>query len=149
MRELHKKALEFTQLNCHIVLVSFGEIHGAQKWHAENKIDDSQHEIKFDMITDRTRALYKLFNLPRSFSKVWNAETLIYYAEQVKLKRELPKSYQDVEDDPHQMGGDFILQFDKSESSTPSRFKTIFSYPSKNPPDRPTIANLLEFLSTL
>jgi hypothetical protein len=44
------------------------------------------------------------------------------------------------------MGGDFILQFDENDSSV---FHTIFSYPSKNPPDRPTISNLLQFLSNL
>jgi hypothetical protein len=103
------------------------------------------------MITNQNRSLYKRFNLPKSYSKVWSAETLVYYAEQVKQKRELPKAYQDVEDDPHQLGGNYILQFNEKDdrSNEGLLFRTVFSYPSKNPPDRPSASQLLEFLATL
>ena len=99
------------------------------------------------MITDEKRLLYTLFGLPKSYSKVWNAETLIYYAEQLKLKRDLPKAYQDVEDDPHQMGGNFIIQFEKTLTQS-NNFKIVYSYRSKNPPDRPSSQSLLEFLAS-
>ena len=95
------------------------------------------------MITDEQRILYKMFNLKKSFKKVWNSDTLIYYAEQLCLKRDLPKSYQDIKDDPHQMGGDFMLQY----SSIFNRFKLIYLYRSQNPPDRPTANDLIKFLN--
>lgn len=101
----------------------------------------SDTEIDLDMITDEERILYKFFNLKISYSLVWGTTNLIYYAEQVNLKRALPQKYQDVEDDPHQMGGDFILEFD-----TDNKFSTVFSYASKTPPDRPSLDILLDFL---
>ncbi len=96
---------EYLKSKCQIILVSFGNTLGASKWLNEmNLVDDENMK----MITDETRSLYKLFGIYNSYAKVWNSETLIYYAEQVCLKRELPKAYKDVEDDPHQMGGKFI-----------------------------------------
>lgn len=97
----------------------------------------------FDMVTDQERRLYKLFGLPNSYLKVWNSETLIYYAEQLIKLGTLPGAYQDVEDDPHQMGGNFIFEW-----SDNFELKLAFSYKSKNPPDRPSTNDLLEFLKS-
>ena len=94
------------------------------------------------MIIDEKRELYRLFGLSKSFLKVWNTDTLIYYAEQMTLKRELPKAYQDIEDDPHQMGGNFIVEIDHAKDS----FKVVYAYRSKNPPDRPSAKMMLDFL---
>lgn len=69
------------------------------------------------------------------------AETLIYYAEQKFFGRKLPQSYEDVEDDPHQMGGDFLLEFKSN-----SELHIVFSHPSQTPPDRPSPNKLIEFL---
>lgn len=124
----------FSSLNCQTIFVSFGNQYGASKWLVDTDID-------LDMITDETRVLYKFFDLKVSYSMVWNTTGLIYYAEQVALNRALPQKYQDVEDDPHQMGGNFILQFDSN-----NKFSTVFSYASKTPPDRPSPDILLEFL---
>jgi hypothetical protein len=73
---------------------------------------------------------------------VWNTSSLTYYAEQLKHKRQLPKAYQDVEDDPHQMGGNFTLQLDNEENS----FHIVHEYKSKSPPDRPTSDSIIRFL---
>ncbi|RNA05908.1 Prostamide prostaglandin F synthase [Brachionus plicatilis] len=121
--------------------VIFGEPKGAYRWFMENHVSFSDQQ--FDMVSDQDRRLYKLFGLPNSYVKVWNSETLIYYAEQLVRLGTLPGSYQDVEDDPHQMGGNFILQY-----SDDSNFRLIFSYKSKNPPDRPSAQTLLEFLES-
>lgn len=140
MKELQKKAIEFQKLNCQIVLVSFGDAKGAHRWLKENHLPFSNNH--FDMITDETRVLYKLFGLKNSYSKVWNKETLIYYAEQLLRIGQLPKAYQDVEDDPHQMGGNFLIEFTGDSS-----FKLVYDYKSKNPPDRPSAEALLKFLA--
>lgn len=127
--------------------MSFGESHGCLKWFTDNGLADQEsHERGLErqllMISDHERELYKFFSLKRSFLKVWNSQTLDYYAQQLASKRELPKSYKDVEDDPHQMGGDFLIQVDEA-----FRFKLVLDYKSKTPVDRPTSDQLLQSLA--
>jgi hypothetical protein len=105
VKEIQRDMAEYLKLKCQIILVSFGNTLGASKWLNEMTLSNDEN-IK--MITDETRSLYKLFGIYNSYAKVWNSETLIYYAEQVCMKRDLPKAYKDVEDDPHQMGGKYI-----------------------------------------
>lgn len=101
----------------------------------------NETKIELDMITDEQRVLYKIFDLKISYFKVWNCESLVYYAEQKCLNRPLPKQFEDVEDDPHQMGGDFIIEVDADFN-----FKIVFEYRSQKPPDRPSISNLSDSL---
>jgi hypothetical protein len=126
------------------VLVSFGKAKGACKWLNENFPSHRHHHqgadnFKLDTITDETRLLYKLFGLRNSYLKVWHTDTLTYYGEQMASGRQLPKSYEDMDDDPHQMGGNFILEFRRERKG----FKIVYSYRSKIPPDRPSINELL------
>ncbi|CAF0994109.1 unnamed protein product [Brachionus calyciflorus] len=145
IKKLQRKAVEFIGLNCQVVLVSFGESKGAYRWLKENQITNSN---QFDMITDQERHLYKLFGLPNSYSKVWNSETLVYYAEQLIKIGKLPGAYEDIEDDPHQMGGNFIMEFNDINTNGNSKFKLVYAYKSKNPPDRPSAVALLNFLKS-
>lgn len=128
--------------------MSFGDSHGALRWLNENHISYSSNH--FDMITDEKRILYKFFGLPNSYLKVWNCETLTYYSEQLLKKGQLPQAYKDVEDDPHQMGGNFIIELDQSKDNSNMEqnetFRVVYTYKSKNPPDRPSSADLLRFL---
>lgn len=96
------------------------------------------------MITDYKRIIYSSFGFRNSYFKVWCTECLVYYAEQLNFKRELPKSYQDVEDDPHQMGGNLVLKVDSNEQSL--EFKIAYVYRSKNPPDRPLPNDLIALI---
>ena len=114
--------------------VTFGEMKGAKQW-----IDDTKL-TKFSLLVDQKRVLYKFFDLKRSFSRVWSTKTLIYYAEQLKINRDLPKAYSDIHDDPHQMGGNFIIDIDT--------FKVVYAYRSKIPPDRPSCNELLEKINS-
>lgn len=97
--------------------------------------------VPFDMITDETRNLYKFFELKISYLKVWIAETLIYYSEQKLMGKVLPTTHADAEDDPHQMGGNFVMEFKGG-----NEFEIVFRYPSQIPPDRPDVGNLVKFL---
>lgn len=96
------------------------------------------------MITDEARVLYKFFNLKKSYYAVWKLVTVVYYAEQRTMKRVLPRS-ENGKDDPHQMGGDFVLEFNQIESEK-CEFRTVFSHPSQTPPDRVKPNRLIEFL---
>jgi hypothetical protein len=129
---LEQKVEFFAKLKTKIIIVSFGEYSGALRWSDEVKMKN------YLMITDEKRVLYQIFDLKRSFSKVWNTETLIYYAEQLRKNIDLPQAYRDINDDPHQMGGNFIIKA--------SNFRLLFAYRSKTPPDRPSPDMLIKLL---
>lgn len=139
VQDLKKKTNEFSDLNFQIIIVSFGELNGACRWYNEQQIND------FDMVTDQERKIYQMFDLRKSYYKVWSVDTLIYYSEQLNFKRLLPKAYQDVEDDPHQMGGNLIFEVDHTSKKN-SNFKCIYIYRSKNPPDRPSPNDMVNFV---
>lgn len=121
-------------------MVSFGEEKGAIRWLKENF---PSGDLNMHMITDERRLLYHLNNIRLSFYRVWNTECLTYYAEQVSAGRELPSAYKDVNDDPHQMGGNFIVEFDNETAE----FRLVYVYKSKTPNDRPSFQQLLQFLN--
>lgn len=103
---------------------------GAKQWLGVTK-------CPFEMLCDPKRELYQAFGLGRSISKVWSTSSLTYYAEQKAAGRQLPQSFQDIEDDPHQMGGDFII--DKEG-------KILLLHCSKNPTDRPSVESLIQVI---
>lgn len=113
-----------------MVVVTFGEMSGAERWLQETK-------CPFPYYRDPTRALYCHLGLKRSIKNVWNTSTLRFYGCESAKGTPLPHSYSDIEDDPHQMGGDFILDKD---------FKIVFIYRSKTPSDRPVVNEVLEAL---
>ncbi|XP_020915345.1 uncharacterized protein LOC110252835 [Exaiptasia diaphana] len=121
---------EFKAANGHIVIVSFGNLSGAKKWL-------EQTQCPFPMFIDNNRQLYKSLGLKRSVSKVWNTSTLIYYAEEKKKGRPLIGIFE--EDDPTQMGGDFIVD---------SQGNMKLVYRSKVANDRPTVKELLQALES-
>ncbi|KXJ22224.1 hypothetical protein AC249_AIPGENE22205 [Exaiptasia diaphana] len=103
---------------------------GAKKWL-------EQTQCPFPMFIDNNRQLYKSLGLKRSVSKVWNTSTLIYYAEEKKKGRPLIGIFE--EDDPTQMGGDFIVD---------SQGNMKLVYRSKVANDRPTVKELLQALES-
>jgi hypothetical protein len=129
------KANQLANLKCQSLLVCFGSHEGATSWLSETG-------IKLGMITDEARVLYKFFNLKSSYYAVWKSATLVYYAEQRTAKRILPKS--EEKDDPHQLGGDFLLEAQLNSAE----FKILLSHASKTPPDRVKPTDLINFLKT-
>ena len=114
------------------MIVSFGVQEGAENWLKETN-------CQFPMFLDHDRSLYQAFGLHRSLSKVFNYGTLQFYGEQVALNRDLPKAMKGIEDDPLQMGGDFIINRTRKEMA--------LVYRSKNPEDRPSIQEIVENLN--
>jgi len=117
-------------VNGQIVVVSFGVKEGAHKWIKETK-------CPYKLYLDPDREIYCKLGLRRSVSKTWGVKNLTYYGEQVRAGRPLPKAFTGVEDDPNQMGGDFIID---------STGKLIFSYRSSFPADRPDVDTLIKAL---
>ena len=68
---------------------------------------------------------------------MWQHSTLQYYGGQKAAGRPLPAAYSGLEDDPLQMGGDFLLD--------PAGRLTMV-YCSSSPPDRPAVNDLLQRL---
>ena len=89
------------------------------------------------MLLDEDRRLYVALGLKRSVSKVWAISSLVYYAEQKLAGRKLLSMLD--EDDPHQLGGDFIIDS--------SGILTLL-YQSKTSTDRPSVDFLLNFLQS-
>ena len=85
------------------------------------------------MFVNPARQLYNALGLRRSVAKVWSIPSLVYYAEQKRAGRKLVAMFE--EDDPTQMGGDFV--FDKDG-------KLALVYRSKVATDRPSVENLLK-----
>ncbi|CAH1261701.1 Hypp2436 [Branchiostoma lanceolatum] len=113
-----------------VMVVSFGTQTGAQRW-----LQDTS--CPYDMLLDQDRKLYGAFGLGRSVFKVWSVAALTYYAEQKAAGRTLPKKYENVEDDPHQMGGDFILD---------PQGRALLVHCSKVSTDRPEVSTIISVL---
>ncbi|KAK7487088.1 hypothetical protein BaRGS_00021583 [Batillaria attramentaria] len=123
---------EFQKRDAAIVLVSFGEREGALKWLADTG-------CPFDLLLDKSRQLYHSFGLKRSVYKVWSISCLLYYAEQMRAGRTLPSPYEDIHDDPNQMGGDFIIAKDG---------QILLAHCSQTASDRPSVDSLLQTLES-
>ena len=125
--ELQQRQAELDAQAARVVLVTFGVKEGAKLWLQETN-------CPYDMLCDPDRKLYKAFSLKRLLSKVWHTTALMYYAEQKASGRALLQPYKDIEDDPHQMGGDFVIN---------KEGKLNLIYRSKTPPDRPSFDQIL------
>ena len=90
------------------------------------------------MYVDPTRQLYSAFGLNRSVAKVWSIPALTFYAEQKRAARKLVALFE--EDDPTQMGGDFVLD---------AGGKVVLIHRSKVSTDRPSVEDLLKCLKSL
>ena len=65
---------------------------------------------------------------------------MIFYGSSVRKNVKLPKAYSDYEDDTLQMAGNFILDTDGN---------LALVHKSQNPADRPSVQDILEFLTKL
>lgn len=124
---------EISSANGKVIVITFGLREGALCW-----LEDVKSPFPFLM--DHHRKLYHFFGLKRSVLKVWGVSSLVFYAEAMVAGRSLPKPYENVHDDPQQMGGNFIL--DKHGN-------TRFLYPSKTSMDRPEVELLLQELQEI
>lgn len=125
MEALSIRADEFK--DCKVIIISYGNAEAVAKWKEETK-------CPFVVCCDPDRKLYDMFGLEQSIKRVWNSETICSYAAMKVAGERLPLMNSD--DDPHQMGGDFILDDNGS---------VVLHYASTVPSDRPSIEKLLEY----
>ena len=128
---LQKNQEELDSLKCRVLVIACGPRSGALDWIEEMN-------CKYPLLLDSERKLYHKFGLRRSLAKVWNIETMIYYGEQASSERKLHTPV--AGDDPHQMGGDFIIT---------NQHKMALVYCSQLPPDRPSYEMLTATLKSI
>ena len=90
------------------------------------------------MFVDPERHLYNALGLRRSVAKSWSIPALVYYAEQKRAGRKLAAMFE--EDDPNQIGGDFILD---------EQGRLALIHRSKTPTDKPSVEELLSCVKDL
>lgn len=133
MAQLAERQGELAAAGCNVVVLTFGEMSGARRWLEET-------HCLFPYFTEPTLSMYQKLGLKRSIVSVWNPAALGFYGAQMAKGTPLPKAYADIEDDPHQMGGDFIVD---------RHAKLEFIYHSKVPSDRPSVDLILASLKRM
>lgn len=109
-----------------MVIISFGTLPALQAWMKETC-------IKFDVLLDTDRAVYRAYQLEVSRWRSWSPKTLWTYARLLLSGRK----WLQKDGDTSQMGGDFIID---------SKGIVRLAYRSKEPADRPAVSQLLEIL---
>jgi len=108
---------------CSAVVVSFAhDISAARQWLAETG-------CQWRFVQDAGRRLYSSLGLGREVCAVWSLSSVRYYAQMLRAGRQLPTSLM-KDDDPYQMGGDFLVASDG---------QLLLAYSSKTPQDRPSV----------
>ena len=120
---------EINRLNTDIVAVSFGTPYWANAWLEET-------QAPFPIWLDPEKETYDLYGMTSSALQAWGPKNLWFYAKALMRGKQLKEHRGDTD----QMGGNFIV--DKNGI-------VRFAYPSKNPTDRPEVAQLLDTLKGL
>jgi peroxiredoxin len=116
-------------LNTEVFLISFETGYWLQVWLAET-------EVPFPLLLDPTRRAYQAYGLERSRLRSWGPKNLWYYTRARLSGRQLHKTGGDTA----QLGGDFIVDTEGI---------VRLAHPSREPTDRPQIAELLIVLAQL
>ncbi len=120
---------DFKSKNIHIVAVSFGTPDWAKMW-----LEQTQAPI--DIWLDATRNSYAAYGLTSSVWASWGPRNLLYYAKALWRGDKL----QEHRGDTNQLGGNFIVDHNGI---------VRFAYRSKDPTDRPSVAELLEAIDSI
>ncbi len=129
MAQVVPHSAEINQLNTNIVAVSFGTPYWANAWLEKTG-------APFPIWLDPDKQSYPTYGMERSVWASWGPKNLWFYAKALMRGKQLERT----EEDANQLGGNFIV--DKSGV-------VRFAYPSKDPTDRPEVAEMLNVLRTL
>ncbi|MED6294476.1 hypothetical protein CHARACLAT_021413 [Characodon lateralis] len=111
-----------------VMVVSFGNVEGAQLW-----LEGTG--CTFKMLMDSQRKVYRSLGLGSSFSKVLKFGCLMQFSEYSIANRDFPDVPHRLLEDIYQLGGDVLLD---------EMGKVLFSHPSKDPLDRPSLTDVLQ-----
>ncbi len=129
MAQLCQHQEELEQLNTRVLVISFSDEYWARGWLEET-------QSPFPLLLDPERSVYRAYGLERSVLRSWSPKVLWYY-----LRKKLAgEQLHDIQGDPHQLGGDFIV-------GANGIIRLI--YLSRDPTDRPSVEMLLETLQRI
>jgi len=120
---------DFRRLGVQVLIISFGTEYWARAWLQETG-------SPFPLLHDLERATYQVYGLGSSFIRVWSPKVMWHYLKLI-LRGEHMRP---VQGDPHQLGGDVIVDAD-------GVIRLI--HRSKDPVDRPPVEKLLAVLRNL
>ena len=129
MAQLRHSEDEFRRLGVQVLIISFGADHWARAWLQETG-------SPFPLLRDLERATYQAYGLGSSFIRVWSPKVMWHYLKLI-LRGEHMRP---VQGDPHQLGGDVIVDAEGVIRLT---------HRSKDPVDRPPVEKLLAVLRNL
>ncbi len=98
MAQLRHLEDEFRWLGVQVLIISFGADHWARAW-----LQDTGSP--FPLLLDPERRTYRVYDLGSSFIRVWSPKVMWHYLKLVLAGEKL----RPVQGDPHQLGGDFIV----------------------------------------
>jgi alkyl hydroperoxide reductase subunit AhpC len=127
--QLCRHADELADLGTEVLIVSFADEQPARAWLQETG-------VRFPLLLDPQRRVYRAYGLERSVARTWTPRVLWYYLRRLVAGRRLRR----IEGDPHQLGGDFIVD---------PRGIVRFVHREWDPVDRPPVGRLLEILRSL
>jgi alkyl hydroperoxide reductase subunit AhpC len=110
-------------LGVQVLIISFGAEFWARAWQQDTG-------SPYPLLLDPERTTYQAYGLGTSFVRVWSPHVMWHYLKlRLRGQKLLP-----VQGDPHQLGGDFIVD---------AAGIIRLSHPSKDPVDRPPVEDLL------
>ncbi len=126
MAQLCRFAPDFEQRGVRILLICFAQEHWARAFLEETG-------APFPLLMDPEMESYRAFGLKSSVARTYlSPATIWYYAKAIFRGR---KFHPKPRGNPHQMGGDFLIDRDG---------RLLFAHPSREPADRPSIEAILE-----
>lgn len=129
MAQLRHSEDAFRRLGVQVLIISFGAEHWARAWLQETG-------SPFPLLLDPERATYQAYGLGSSFIRVWSPKVMWHYLKlRLRGHKLLP-----VQGDPHQLGGDVIVDAEGI---------VRLLHRSKDPVDRPPVEMLLAALHSL
>ena len=126
MAQLRQHISDLKTLKTNVVIISFGSPYNAQLWEKET-------QSKFTLLLDPERNAYRAYGLERSMLRSWGLNTFLTYSRLMLSGRK----WRGIQGNSSQLGGDFIVN---------TNGIIRFAYYSRDPSDRPSVSQLLEFL---
>ncbi len=129
MAQLRHFKNDLDALDVQVLIISFGAEFWARAWQQDTG-------SPYPLLLDSERATYQAYGLGTSFVRVWSPHVMWHYLKLVLRGQKLLP----VQGDPHQLGGDFIVDGDGV---------VRLAHASKDPVDRPPVEKLLAALRNL
>lgn len=121
--QLHRRQDELRTLHAEVLLLTFSSAEQARRWRDETGVE-------FPLLLDVERRVYRAYGLRSSVWRVWQPKVAWRYTQLMLAGRR----WRGIRDDPHQLGGDFIVD---------PQGIVRFAHSSADPTDRPEVTALL------